>query len=190
MTLLTCTTRFSFGKLPGWAKTKITDDSGIKKGPTGGLKNRWASRGGAGGRFDDLQPFQPPYKESESMSEVEHSMSPVDMASAGLSSTLDSFNDADVDDYSTGQDDGGESTEPEGGTLYFGQPAEEGRGGGEEYKVNAMDVEELRRSQRRYRAAASSRAGEPGESDVEEEEELGCNTPGLAEHTQGNFCVR
>ena len=42
--------------------------------------------------------------------------------------TVDSYNDADVDDYST-QDDGGESTEPEnsgrgGGTMYFGQMEE------------------------------------------------------------------
>ena len=60
--------------------------------------------------------------------------------------TLDSFNDADVDDYST-QDDGGESTEPEnqGNTLYFGQQEEKDG----EFMVNAMDVEELRRSQRR-----------------------------------------
>ena len=41
---------------------------------------------------------------------------------------MDSYNDADVDDYST-QDDGGESTEPEnsgrgGGTMYFGQMEE------------------------------------------------------------------
>ena len=56
--------------------------------------------------------------------------------------TLDSFNDADVDDYST-QDDGGESTEPEnqGNTLYFGQQEEKDG----EFMVNAMDVEELRR---------------------------------------------
>ena len=61
--------------------------------------------------------------------------------------TLDSFNDADVDDYST-QDDGGESTEPEnqGNTLYFGQQEEKDG----EFMVNAMDVEELRRSQRRW----------------------------------------
>jgi len=175
--------RFSVGKLPGWAKTKIGSDP-LPAKPEG-PKNRWAARG-------DLEPFQPPYKESDYTSEVEHSMSPVDLASVGLPSTLDSFNDADVDEYSTGQDDGGESTEPEtgglgGAPLYFGEPADEGRGECE-YPVNAMDVEELRRSQRRYRAAATSRASEPGESDVEEEEELHCNTPGT-EQADRNFCV-
>ena len=48
--------------------------------------------------------------------------------------TLDSFNDADVDDYST-QDDGGESTEPEsaqGHTMYFGQVEE----GSDKYQVS------------------------------------------------------
>ena len=48
--------------------------------------------------------------------------------------TLDSFNDADVDDYST-QDDGGESTEPEsaqGHTMYFGGQEE----GSDQYQVS------------------------------------------------------
>ncbi|XP_040574255.1 uncharacterized protein Wdr62 isoform X3 [Lepeophtheirus salmonis] len=71
-------------------------------------------------------------------------------------SSLGSFNldntehDADIDEYSDGlttQDDGGESTEPEvtERTMYFGQ-SEETPG---VYTVNAMDVDELRRSQRR-----------------------------------------
>ena len=54
-----------------------------------------------------------------------------------------------------------------------------------------MDVEELRRSQRRYRAGRSSRA-EAG-SEEEEEEEMGSSTPG-AEHSDRNIhsmlCVR
>ena len=81
-----------------------------------------------------------------SLSELEHSMSPHPTMLTKRPDTLDSFNDADVDDYST-QDDGGESTEPEnqGNTLYFGQQEEKDG----EFMVNAMDVEELRRSQRR-----------------------------------------
>ena len=79
------------------------------------------------------------------MSELEHSMSPHPQKVGELTNifkltlnifkvtfkrpdTVDSYNDADVDDYST-QDDGGESTEPEnsgrgGGTMYFGQMEE------------------------------------------------------------------
>ena len=104
--------------------------------------------------------------------------------------TVDSFNDADVDDYST-QDDGGESTEPEnagGSTMYFGHVEERS----DQYQVNAMDVEELRRSQRRYRAGrGGSRHG--GSDDEEEEEDLGSSTPG-AENSDKNIhsmlCVR
>ena len=61
-----------------------------------------------------------------SLSELEHSMSPHPTMLTKRPDTLDSFNDADVDDYST-QDDGGESTEPEsapGHTMYFGQVEE------------------------------------------------------------------
>ncbi|XP_069702772.1 mitogen-activated protein kinase-binding protein 1-like isoform X3 [Periplaneta americana] len=54
--------------------------------------------------------------------------------------------DGDVEDYSEGE---GESTEPEQGdrVMYY-PPAEET---GSDYTVNAMDVEELRRSQRRMK---------------------------------------
>ncbi|CAB4068842.1 MAPKBP1 [Lepeophtheirus salmonis] len=67
-----------------------------------------------------------------------------------LPSHLRPEHDADIDEYSDGlttQDDGGESTEPEvtERTMYFGQ-SEETPG---VYTVNAMDVDELRRSQRR-----------------------------------------
>jgi len=96
--------------------------------------------------------------------------------------TLDSYNDADVDDYST-QDDGGESTEPEntGSTMYFGQVEERS----DQYQVNAMDVEELRRSQRRYRAGRNSRV-EPGSDEDEDEEEMGSSTPS-AENSDKNI---
>merc|ERR1719384_2425635 len=75
----------------------------------------------------------------------------------------------------TAQDDGGESTEPEsaqGHTMYFGQVEERS----DQYQVNAMDVEELRRSQRRYRAGRGRH--DTGNSEDEEEEELGSSTPG------------
>jgi hypothetical protein len=126
---------------------------------------------------------------------MEHSMSP-HPASGNRAfkrpDTLDSFNDADVDDYST-QDDGGESTEPEnqGNTLYFGQAEEKEAG---QYMVNAMDVEELRRSQRRYRG--TSGRGARGEGSEEEEEEEGCSTPGGGEGGHGEramasmHCIR
>ena len=52
--------------------------------------------------------------------------------------TVDSYNDADVDDYST-QDDGGESTEPEsaqGHTMYFGQVEERS----DQYQVSVENM--------------------------------------------------
>lgn len=198
--------RFSVGKLPAWAKSKIVESSSP---PTVGLnkqkeasRGRWASRQGGGpGSFNPFSSepimFQPPDDDSQkdpssleyprtplmvgeddtSMSEMEHSMSPhpsnPNPTGFKRPDTLDSYNDADVDDYST-QDDGGESTEPEntGSTMYFGQVEERS----EQYQVNAMDVEELRRSQRRYRAGRNSRV-EPGSDDEEEEEEMGSSTP-------------
>merc|ERR1719435_32693 len=121
---------------------------------------------------------------------MEHSMSPMERVGGTLAdhihfkrpNTLDSFNDADVDDYST-QDDGGESTEPEntGSTMYFGQVEERS----DQYQVNAMDVEELRRSQRRYRAGRNSRV-EPGSDEEEEEDEMGSSTPS-AENSDKNI---
>merc|ERR1719281_403376 len=110
------------------------------------------------------------------MSEMEHSMSPhpSNQIAAGFKrpDTLDSYNDADVDDYST-QDDGGESTEPEntGSTMYFGQMEERS----DQFQVNAMDVEELRRSQRRYRAG---RGRGHGDGSDDEDDDLGSSTPG------------
>merc|ERR550519_2546511 len=147
---------------------------------------------------EEFVPFQPPEEEGEgcsssmdyprtpllvgenddtSLSELEHSMSPHPQAMlTKRPDTLDSFNDADVDDYST-QDDGGESTEPEnqGNTLYFGQQEEKDG----EFMVNAMDVEELRRSQRRYRAGR-------GRDHGSEEEDEECSTPS-AENSDRNM---
>ena len=197
------TLRFSVGKLPGWAKTKLAGEEAAQAvGPTK-PKSRWAERG-------EFLPFQPPMEgdssleggfpsprpllvgeDETSQSELEHSLSPhpASRAEAGFKrpDTLDSFNDADVDDYST-QDDGGESTEPEntGNTLYFGQQ-DDAAG---EYMVNAMDVEELRRSQRRYRAGRGARGRSEAGSDEEEEE---CSTPSAENSDRGvanNLCVR
>jgi len=205
--------RFSVGKLPAWAKSKIVESSNA---PSAGLnkqkeasRGRWASRQGV----DAFNPFnsepmmfQPPDDDSQkdpssleyprtplmvgeddtSMSEMEHSMSPhpSNPIPTGFKrpDTLDSYNDADVDDYST-QDDGGESTEPEntGSTMYFGQVEERS----DQYQVNAMDVEELRRSQRRYRAGRNSRV-EPGSDEDEDEEEMGSSTPS-AENSDKNI---
>ena len=198
--------RFSVGKLPGWAKTKLAGEDPAQQGGPTKTKSRWAERG-------EFLPFQPPEEgeggssleggfpsprpllvgeDETSQSELEHSMSP-HPSSMGLPGfkrpdTLDSFNDADVDDYST-QDDGGESTEPEntGNTLYFGQQDEKAG----EYMVNAMDVEELRRSQRRYRAGRGARGRSEAGSDEEEEEE--CSTPSADNSDRGvanNLCVR
>ena len=159
------------GKLPGWAKSKIEEErtgSGVKN--SGGSRSRWGARAGPSSFSPLSSEFQPPDDDSQkdpssleyprtplmvgeddtSLSEMEHSMSPHPRAAHGVTfkrpETVDSYNDADVDDYST-QDDGGESTEPEnqGNTLYFGQQEEKDG----EFMVNAMDVEELRRSQRR-----------------------------------------
>merc|ERR1719188_2124924 len=116
-------------------------------------------------------------EDDTSMSEMEHSMSPhpSNQIAAGFKrpDTLDSYNDADVDDYST-QDDGGESTEPDsaqGHTMYFGQVEERS----DQYQVNAMDVEELRRSQRRYRVG---RGRGHGDGSDDEDDDLGSSTPG------------
>merc|ERR550534_980321 len=188
--------RFSVGKLPGWAKTKLAaEDNSTQQAQNKERagKSRWAERG-------EFLPFQPPDEEGEgcsssmdyprtpllvgenddtSLSELEQSMSPHPQAMlTKRPDTLDSFNDADVDDYST-QDDGGESTEPEnqGNTLYFGQQEEKDG----EFMVNAMDVEELRRSQRRYRAG---RGRDHGSEEEEEDEE--CSTPS-AENSDRNM---
>ena len=224
------------GKLPGWAKSKIEEErSGAGAKPSsapGASRSRWGARGPAS--FSPLSSeFQPPDDDSQkdpssleyprtplmvgeddtSLSEMEHSMSPHPRAGQAHSvsfkrpETVDSYNDADVDDYST-QDDGGESTEPEsaqGHTMYFGQDEE----GSDKYQVsqhprvttlvqinklccqvNAMDVEELRRSQRRYRAG---RGRGHGDGSDEEDDDLGSSTPG-AESSDKNIhsmlCVR
>lgn len=128
-------------------------------------------------------------EDDTSLSEMEHSMSPHPRSGVTFKrpETVDSYNDADVDDYST-QDDGGESTEPEntGSTMYFGQMEERS----DQFQVNAMDVEELRRSQRRYRAGRRNQAGSDDEDD---EDDLGSSTPS-AEHSDKNIqsmlCVR
>ena len=150
------------GKLPGWAKSKIEEErsgAGAKaSAASGASRSRWGARGPAS--FSPLSSeFQPPDDDSQkdpssleyprtpllvgeddtSLSEMEHSMSPHPRAQAhGVSfkrpETVDSYNDADVDDYST-QDDGGESTEPEsaqGHTMYFGQVEE----GSDKYQVS------------------------------------------------------
>jgi len=187
--------RFSVGKLPAWAKTKLAaEDNSAQQtqNKERAGKSRWAERG-------EFLPFQPPSEEGEgsssmdyprtpllvgenddtSLSELEQSMSPHPQTMlTKRPDTLDSFNDADVDDYST-QDDGGESTEPEnqGNTLYFGQQEEKDG----EFMVNAMDVEELRRSQRRYRAG---RGRDHGSEEEEEDEE--CSTPS-AENSDRNM---
>ena len=135
--------RFSVGKLPGWAKSKIEEE---RSGSKPGARGRWGARGPTS--FSPLSSeFQPPDDDSQkdpssleyprtplmvgeddtSMSEMEHSMSPHPRSGVTFKrpETVDSYNDADVDDYST-QDDGGESTEPEntGSTMYFGQVEE------------------------------------------------------------------
>jgi len=191
--------RFSVGKLPGWAKSKIEEER--TGGKSGGGRSRWGARGPAS--FSPLSSeFQPPDDDSQkdpssleyprtpllvgeddtSMSEMEHSMSPHPRSGVTFKrpETVDSYNDADVDDYST-QDDGGESTEPEntGSTMYFGQMEERS----DQFQVNAMDVEELRRSQRRYRAGRRNQAGSDDEDD---EDDLGSSTPS-AEHSDKNI---
>jgi len=179
--------RFSVGKLPGWAKTKIIQSSaspGLQP-PSDIVKGRWADRAG---RYEDT-PFSAPGEEDNSpkegsslewartgssMSEL-GSMSPhpASQRTTSRPDTLDSFNDADVDEYST-QDDGGESTEPEnaGNTMYFDQVEEPG----DEYRVNAMDADELRRSQRKYRGSR------PDLAVSDEEDEGGSSTPS-ADHS-------
>jgi len=191
--------RFSVGKLPGWAKSKIEEER--TGGKSGGGRSRWGARGPAS--FSPLSSeFQPPDDDSQkdpssleyprtpllvgeddtSLSEMEHSMSPHPRSGVTFKrpETVDSYNDADVDDYST-QDDGGESTEPEntGSTMYFGQMEERS----DQFQVNAMDVEELRRSQRRYRAGRRNQAGSDDEDD---EDDLGSSTPS-AEHSDKNI---
>ena len=144
------------GKLPGWAKSKIEEERSSTK--PGGPRGRWGGRGGPASFSPLSSEFQPPDDDSQkdpssleyprtpllvgeddtSLSEMEHSMSPHPRAQAhGVSfkrpETVDSYNDADVDDYST-QDDGGESTEPEsaqGHTMYFGGQEE----GSDQYQV-------------------------------------------------------
>ena len=192
------------GKLPGWAKSKIEEE---RSGKSGGLRGRWGGRTGPASFSPLSSEFQPPDDDSQkdpssleyprtplmvgeddtSLSEMEHSMSP--RVTFKRPETVDSYNDADVDDYST-QDDGGESTEPEntGSTMYFGQVEERT----DQYQVNAMDVEELRRSQRRYRAGRGGRLGH-GSDDEDDEDDLGSSTPS-AEHSDKNIqsmlCVR
>ena len=196
--------RFSVGKLPGWAKSKIEEERSSKPGARG----RWGGRGGPASFSPLSSEFQPPDDDSQkdpssleyprtplmvgeddtSMSEMEHSMSPHHVTFK-RPETVDSYNDADVDDYST-QDDGGESTEPEntGSTMYFGQVEERS----DQYQVNAMDVEELRRSQRRYRAGRGGRQDHASDEE-DDEEELGSSTPS-ADHSDKNIqsmlCVR
>ena len=88
--------RFSVGKLPGWAATKLAQDGGPAKARH--QKSRWADRG-------EFVPFQAPQQgsslegreEDTSLSEVEQSMSPHPTPQVGVfkrPDTLDSFNDA------------------------------------------------------------------------------------------------
>ncbi|XP_046980960.1 mitogen-activated protein kinase-binding protein 1 isoform X1 [Schistocerca americana] len=89
--------------------------------------------------------------------------------------------DGDVEDYSEGE---GESTEPEQTQrLIYYPPAEET---GSDYTVNAMDVEELRRSQRKHKrsqrpehlAPLSVSASVSGSQDSDDDDEEGASTPG------------
>jgi len=203
--------RFSVGKLPVWAKNKIQTESppplqNLSK-QYEVPKGRWGNRA-AGGAItvkshydsDSIIPFpQAPDDDSpKDPSSLEYARTPLlvgeddtSMSSMSMSphpnsmapprtrpDTLDSFNDADVDDYST-QDDGGESTEPDTteNTMYFGQIEEKSS----DFRVNAMDVDELRRSSRRYR-----RAEEAGGSQESDEEEDSSTTPS-AEHSDKNI---
>jgi len=177
--------RFSVGKLPSWAKSKVIDSSSPSLAPPSDVgKGRWGR-----GAFTDT-PFSAPGEEEGSPkdnSSLEWARTPSSMSELGSMSphptqtrrpdTLDSFNDADVDDYST-QDDGGESTEPENNanTMYFGQTEEKG----DEYRVNAMDVDELRRSQRRFRGSRVDLV-----NSEDEDEEGGSSTPS-ADHSDKN----
>lgn len=113
--------------------------------------------------------------------------------------------DGDIDDFEsdgagftsgTGHDDGGESTEPEhpDKTLFFAQQANQTAPS--EYTINAMDVEELQRSHRKYKsksgggtgnsAEGSRRKSEPSqESDLEDDDEDAVSTPS-AENAERN----
>ncbi|XP_059095788.1 mitogen-activated protein kinase-binding protein 1-like isoform X3 [Tigriopus californicus] len=112
-------------------------------------------------------------------------------------SSLGSYNadatehDADIDEFSDGlttQDDGGESTEPEHleRTMYFGQADEKPS----EYTVNAMDADELRKSQRRYKKGRGDAIGTTPsqESDLEEEEDdASTPNPDMAERSHSSM---
>lgn len=171
--------RFSVGKLPVWAKKQI---SGRGQGGSGSQsaagsgdppempKGRWAAR--VGGQVtvkshydgDSVIPFPgKPAKNNNNNNET-------------------SEHDADIDEYSDGLtigEDGGESTEPEHTanekTLFFGQNNAETPGA---YTVNAIDVDELRRSQRMQRTSRPTDLliNPSQESDLEEEED-GLSTP-------------
>eukprot|EP00095_Tigriopus_kingsejongensis_P003257 maker-scaffold69_size418775-snap-gene-2.28 protein:Tk03257 transcript:maker-scaffold69_size418775-snap-gene-2.28-mRNA-1 annotation:"mitogen-activated protein kinase-binding protein 1-like isoform x2" len=97
--------------------------------------------------------------------------------------------DADIDEFSDGlttQDDG-ESTEPEHleRTMYFGQMDEKPS----EYHVNAMDAEELRKSQRRYKKGRGEQIATPSqESDLDEEED-DASTPNADTSERNNMSM-
>ncbi len=91
-----------------------------------------------------------------------------------------SEHDADIDEYSDGvltmTEDGGESTEPEhpDKTLFFNNS--QANETPTNFTVNAIDVEELRRSQRRPSRPTDLATNPSQESDFEEDED-GLSTP-------------
>merc|ERR1712223_976143 len=163
--------RFSVGKLPVWAKKQLTGGPG-QGNPSDNPdlpKGRWAAR--IGGQVtvkshydsDSVIPFPAGTNKENKNSNVNNETSE---------------HDADIDEYSDGlltmNEDGGESTEPEHAdkTLFFGGQTNEQPGN---YTVNAIDVEELRRSQRRPRP--NDLATNPSQESDFEEDEDGLSTP-------------
>ncbi|KAK7791824.1 hypothetical protein R5R35_001242 [Gryllus longicercus] len=165
--------RFTMGPLPLWAKKQMTENStSVPPHPLSSRqqldppRGRWAQRLDAGGItvksvYDSDSIIPIPLTQDKRTDSEGSKDSSIDSGTELRSHYTDfrqetiivskqdmesTEHDGDVEDYSEGE---GESTEPEQiQRLIYYPPAEET---GSDYTVNAMDVEELRRSQRRHK---------------------------------------
>lgn len=186
--------RFSVGKLPVWAKKQL-GASGNQTGDNPDMpKGRWAARIGGAGQVTVKSHY-----DSDSIIPFPPSGSPGPPNSNKENKNTNSEHDADIEDYSdTGQltmnEDGGESTEPEHveKTLFF---AASNNDTPNNFTVNAIDVEELRRSQRRPPGTARPNdlalpATNPSQESDFEEDEDGLSTPTAEKSMTSMLSVR
>jgi len=165
--------RFSVGKLPVWAKKQLAGSPGSGSSDPDLPKGRWAARIG------DHVTVKSHY---DSDSVIPFPGNKMGHAKNPNNNNETSEHDADIDEYSDGltmNEDGGESTEPDNNdkTLFFGSQNQI-NDTPTNFTVNAIDADELRRSQRKPRPTdlGQNPSNPSQESDFDEDDD-GLSTP-------------